>query len=497
MTSKVGILFTAGLALLAVSLSLAWWEPLLAPLAPLLALFAALLLWSPEWGAILILCSLYNPLVAYTRLGQEEWSLLLTYLLAAATVAVLLIRPARKGFFQRTWFPFWLLGLFSATVVLAALVGLGRGNPIHYVLSDLSQMGEFALVFLVALELGFRTSSVGKVLAVPLLVFAATLAWEQALYWLVAGGFLAAAPWGGGIRTALLAEGRTLAAFSPAPALVLPMIASVFIFGRRTLPIWVRTTILLCLPMGVLSVVFSFKRSVWIAEAAGFAMLFLMALKLWGIKRAGRYGFAVGSGVLMALAFLALVRIDDRSLLSLAISRLEYTFVQIEGSLPGVESRASELSATLEGLKSSPLLGRGLGALYVGYSRGNVQEKHFMHNTFLSLLYRMGVFGLLMVTGLMFVFLVVVWNRLSRAERGFGKALASGALASLVVMVLLAVTTGTLFTHPYAAYAGFLCAWAYSFSASPRAIATLRPALAPALDAAGGEDWGTGVEGLT
>jgi len=484
---------------LVVSLVVAVLPPAKAILASVPLLMAALfvlLLPRPTWALVLLLASFYNPAVTFARLNLSIWSYAVTFGLFATASAVLLLR--RRGTFPRSWRTAgFALTILTIVTCMAALNGLWHGNDLQYIISDTAQVLELAGFCWLTMALLWHFGGVRLLLGALLPIFLVTAAWEQFLYQVQDTPLLRALYSAPALRTTTLGNGFVLAAFNPAPAIYLPVLAAVLLLARRHLPRWARVCLYLALVFAMMSVAQSFKRSVWLAEAVAVVIILALSTRVLPLARVAR--LALGS-VLMGgvmVGALGLIPRGGTSLLHLIGDRIAYTSVQFETKAnPGIESRRSEYTVVGKGLEQSPILGAGLGAKYIGHvPEGGLAKKHFMHNTFLAVTFRMGVVGLSALLATLAVLVLTPLGRLRSMKDPLETALVIGSLASVSMLALQALTTGTLLSHPFAAYGGFLLGLTHylvSRSSAPSRSGQGHPAYALSTASVVSEGRGTG-----
>lgn len=420
------------------------------------ALAVGILLVAPEWGLILLLISFYNPMVSFTRLNLERWSYVATFLLISVTAVVLVVR-SRSLPLGRVRPSSLLLSFFCAAGLASALYGFVRGNPASYVVSDFLQVVELVPVYWLTVAILKRTGRTKRILVATFLVFLVTVAWELTLYSLSSMGH---GPVLGPARTlqvAALENERVLSGFSMAPTLFFPPLFAVALLGGASITPKARILVGLGAVLAALSIAVSFKRTVWLSEAVAVVVVFLLMSRLTSFRSQMRYGASLLAAGLLGLGLLSVVPVGKQSMLSLMVARAEYTVTQIlDGGNRGIESRKLEYVVAASSLRDAPLAGHGLGAQYVGFHRGRIEEKHFFHNTYIALVYRSGLLGLGLFVVALGTLLWRILRRLRWVETPLDQALLVGGIATVVAVLVQGITMGDLLTHPIAAYVGFL-----------------------------------------
>lgn len=409
---------------------------------------------SPIWGLILLLVSFYNPVVAYSRLALEPWSYAVTFGLLAICSVVLLVKPRRP--LPEGWRA-TALGLFavSAMLLLSAFHGLLAGNSPFQVASDLLQGSELFLAFGVTALLLWSHGGAGRLVRVVYAVFMVSLVWELTVY--AFGGFGLVPERISALSQANLGGGGVLAGVSLPPAILFPVLFGAYFYGREVMKRPVLISIVLALGLSTLSIILTFKRSVWVAEV--FAVLGILGVGLF--LRPLRFAMRIlGQGVLIGVVVLiavSFIEIDGTPLGEFVVRRVEFTVDQLHSSSgQGLETRRFEYVIVGNEVKDSLAFGRGLGREFYGYVRGKPGTKHYLHNTYLALLHRSGLVGLALVLGTLALISGQILRRLRRVRTPLEQGIALGCLASFGSLAVQAVTTGRLLTHPVAAYVGFL-----------------------------------------
>jgi O-antigen ligase len=408
---------------------------------------------APAWCFTALLASLYNPAFVFLRLNRYEWSFALTFLLIGlSSVSV----RRRYGTWLST--PRLLrLALLTWAVAagIATINGLLSGNRPYRVAADLAQFLEFGLLVWIAYEVLSRQSQLIVVLRNALVILLAGLCTERVIFALRDWEAIGHWPHVQNIQKAVVSGGRVDAIYSPAPAIVLPVLLA---FALVTLKEFRRGPFVLLSAGGILatlSVLLSFKRTLWAAQVVAVGVVALAAIDRRWRRRALFLGPIAALLVSLGLASLLVVLDVDPDRIPL-VNRVTYTVEQFRSNSPGVQSRALEYRVTADNLAERPVLGRGFGALYFGLKRGEWEHKHFLHNTWLAVLLRMGLMGFTLVgvfALLIARFLAQGWKNSRNASE---KALVYGALAAIAGLLVQSLTMGTLLTHPVTAWAGAL-----------------------------------------
>lgn len=433
---------------------------------PLLsAIGCALFFAAPYWGLVVLLLSFYNPAVAFLRLNIEVWSYVLTLGLFGATALAFLLQR-RRGLPSSWRGVKAALCALGAVILVAGLYGFFRGNAVRYVVSDLIQNLELVGFFWLTAALLLHYGRLRFILATILVVALVTLAWEQILYFTEGSAFFRLLPQSEALYPAVLGGRHVLAGSSRAPAVLLPIVVSVLLLGWRVVSPWWRACLLGCLGLSAFSVALSFKRTIWGAEILALLVVFVLAFRVLPLVKILRLAILAIAAAGVFVSVLAFTSWNGSSLLSQIRARAAYTITQLQDQTnPGVESRRSEYMVVLHELQEAPFLGKGLGAEYRGHTPGHkLAEKHFMHNTFLAIAFRMGGVGLVVFLAALAYFVLLPVRRLDRRMDRLDQALVIGSLASFCMMAAQGLTMGTFLSHPVSAYGGFFLGMAHYLS---------------------------------
>lgn len=434
-------------------------------------------------GAVGMLAMLLLSLLTYTRplitltaglvFMTSPMSLVLS-LQWSAFISAFLLSGAFLGFLLRTprgaitSDPLLVpIALFTSYAILSAAYGVILRNDIGYLLGDVFQIIEFATVYFLVSQLLNHRNKIYLLLKVLLASMLITILVELFLSALgpAAGDLLPS--WDGSFISGELIRTIDIDATILFAVLInlYPVAAS-----RRQ-----RWWICVALVPTVANIVFSLSRGLWLCALVSIIVsAVLLARKA---RKRVLVGFAVAGVAVTMIA--AGWRINsgsesdsDISLLSVLEERVFYGADQIAAGLAGTESMATRrfLEVAIVGPQvfAQPWIGHGLGATYVigGYAvldsgTEKLIDHHFIHNLYLVTAFRMGIIGLSLLLGVVFLY----FRRILRGTRimpvGISRALVTGFVAIIVGQLFLSITQPTIIDHPTGAL--IACAMAMSF----------------------------------
>jgi hypothetical protein len=397
----------------------------------------------------------YNPAGLFIRANLSAGSHIATWSFAAgASAGIAILWAARRWSIPwhlvRIWAPY--LGV----LMVAAAAGVASGNRLVYVVADFSQYSEMAVFALIVAALLANHSTTIRTVATVFAVMMATFLLEILIVVLAGTGVLTGLSGVWGVFVPDVGEIDLLRPPAVVPAAMLPICLAVLLHrpARRTQAR--RALVWIGLALFTIGVVASLKRSLWVGAASGMVLVFL---QLWrDIPRrqilrivAGLAVFAIVMGVISAAPIFS-----GSTATELVTGRLKHALVQFEDEENiGRVSRLHEYRVVRDAIADRPVLGSGLGGFYFGYRRGDLDDKHFFHNSLLGLTYRTGVPGLLAFGVALGG--TIVWSlRRSRGTppESVARYLVPGMVASIAVLIAASMTSGVLFTHPYAGLIG-------------------------------------------
>lgn len=422
---------------------------------PVLLLCLLMILAEPSWGLVALLLFFYNPATIYTLLNVSEWSYFLTFGICGGMAFSLAIGSMKSVVSQPypTWWRRIYLALFVyvMSAALSALYGLLIGNELRYVVSDFLQLFEFAVLYWLTTQILWRSGRVWRIVTWAFVFFLLTLLWELAVYYGVAPPL----SWGTTASFEASVGGELVGrGISNAPFLFFPVILAVVLIAGARISSKVRLLLYLSLFLAGLSVLLSFTRSFWMGLLVASFFLLFAGRKLNKAKVLLRFAVVL----LVAIVILSLVPLQGKSLSNWLVSRMAYTLPQIaDESNLGRASRLLEYDTAWNVMQTSPILGAGLGSKYVGYIAGvgQLALKHYMHNFYLAVIFRMGVIGLATVGWCLTMIFLAILRRIRDIRDVKERSLVVGLLASFLALAVQAVTFRSLLSHPLSAYVGF------------------------------------------
>ncbi|HET6567752.1 MAG TPA: O-antigen ligase family protein [Rhodothermales bacterium] len=204
-----------------------------------------------------------------------------------------------------------------------------------------------------------------------------------------------------------------------------------------------RLTLLAFFLLAFLGLILTLSRGYWVAFAVGAMGLFLIVEKRQKRRMILFALYGAAGMILIGTVFFG-------DLMSTVLSGLQTRFTSIGTSTtqdPSVINRLLEAKAVWTWIATNPIMGYGLGVPYHFYDMNYdfTMVRSFMHNAYLSLWYRFGIFGLLLV---LYFWATVIFRgvqafRIRHAERLVRVCgLAAGC-------ALLAFTVSALTSNPF------------------------------------------------
>jgi len=369
--------------------------------------------------------------------------------LLAGTIAPLLARP---GFRLRAARDTLLLAMaaLSTAWLITALVGVLRGNPLRYVITDLIPVAEIVLAYLAASRL-YRRPSQLRLLA---LVATSSLAVTA----VVRLGFYPFGTRGYGVTQQGIGSHVLPRLFLVQPFAWMAPLCGVYALTARAR----RSRLvgfLLALLFGT-CVLVSFERGTWVMLAC--ATLPVLGVLLW--KRP-RVAVAAGTAVAVLSIGLAVVGEGSYNTIVLVAQRLAYTRTQVfDPNEPLQNKRSDEARSLAREIRDHPSywpIGAGLGATYVGPTgfrnigyKESFKPKHYAFNTYLAVALRSGVLGLIALAVVIVGMLRVAWLA-ARSTRARSLSLAGATVfGGTVALVGISIVDPEILIHPLAVYLG-------------------------------------------
>lgn len=186
------------------------------------------------------------------------------------------------------------------------------------------------------------------------------------------------------------------------------------------------------------SLILTFSRGYWIAIVLGFLLIFFLVEKSEKL-RMFRY-VAASTGV---ASFLVVFLFSDFPKFLFDAIYTRFLSVGNIVSDPSVQNRLHESTAVIAHIASNPIVGRGLGTLfrYQNVLLERTYEGWYVHNAYLFLWFKVGLFGLI-------TFMASYLLRLRQNLEAFRKqhnparrAMLLGCFAILAVMIPLSITS--------------------------------------------------------
>ncbi len=182
------------------------------------------------------------------------------------------------------------------------------------------------------------------------------------------------------------------------------------------------------------SLIFTQSRTFWVAFVFGVGVVFLIVEARY--KR--RVIILMGAGVVSFLAAGVLFFGDMLGLILGALVDRMATIGSAAESDISLRSRGYEALAALEHIRSNPILGHGVGVSFEFFDiiEKVVKERTFIHNAYVSLLYRFGMIGLVLMGT--FWFLAIKRSvRVARAASSSRMARTGGLIAAVTLIAFI------------------------------------------------------------
>jgi len=425
-----------------------------------LVLLAALLL-PPSLPLILTIVLLESPFAldtdnnratAYIAGGLLVWTALASF--------VSVSRPRETGsnpLLGKVWF-------LAAYGIASALRGVWLGNPREYVVGDLFQIEEFAIVFILVTRLVVDDGTLRRLMACALGSTFLTVVWQLAAYTTGRSANQNLPIWEGDNFNGALPRTIDLNGFFVLVTLL--TLYSAIKFSR------LRTLISLLLIPTVANLLFSFTRGVWLASSL--AVVVCVCLLHRAQRRELLQAIALAALCLTLLA--GIWRLGsgttNASLLDAMQDRLSFGVTQVQEGFSGsvaVETRRFvEITTIAPQILSSPLFGKGLGGLYwidalafINEQDLGIVDYHYMHNLYLLVGFRLGLVGLVTLLWVLYSYFRESIRTYGRMPAGLRKALAAGLIAGVAGEAVLSMTSPTIVNHPTSAL--IACVMALTF----------------------------------
>jgi O-Antigen ligase len=300
----------------------------------------------------------------------------------------------------------WQTAVLCLTIACSVLVGQFNGADLHYTLRELHCLVYYPLAFFLAVRAFRRPEAIPRFLiasAVILAISCIATIWQLLLLSRFQFMTHAGAAFG-------LALDETLDAKSIRPPsqwlflVFILMAVSTYHLWRRH-----RRAIIVLMVLDIFCIFIGYSRTIFVAIAGG-----LLALGVTRSANAGAFIKKVSKGGVIALLILVMLRFviseiapgywsafEERVVSSFTASALDSDEPWVVGS------RLYETEMAINHIENHPILGIGIGTPYrdillFEYTQAEVAEnpddgRHFIHNTYLYILMKCGIPGVLAV----------------------------------------------------------------------------------------------------
>lgn len=425
----------------------AWF--LIVGLGPLMLLTALLL--PPNLPLILTMVFLESPFALNTDNNRSAACIaagLMFWTVLASFISV--SRPREAGsnpLMGKVWF-------LAAYGIVSAVRGVWLGNPREYVVGDLFQIEEFAIVFILVTRLVVDERTLRRVIAWALGSTFVTAVWQLAAYNTGRNASPNLPIWEGSDFNGALP--RTIDLNALLVLLALLSFYSVINSPGQRILIW-----LLLIPTSA-NLLLSFTRGIWVATlvaAAVCASLLDRAARSRLLKLATVAAFCL---TLLAALWRMGSGPTNTSLLDAMQDRLSFGVTQMQegfgGSVAVETRRFVEITTIAPQILNSPLLGKGLGGLYwidalafINQQDLGIVDFHYMHNLYLLVGFRLGLVGLVTLLWILYSYFRKSIRGYRRMPAGLRKALVAGLIAGVAGEAALSMTSPTILNHPTSA----------------------------------------------
>jgi len=419
-------------------------------LLPLLAALLAALLFKPRLLLYVLLlfpllvaevsndtlfASSRTPVYAYKLFGLAN---VYDFLFFALVAVWLLgrIRDRRLRFDRPFDLP--LLGFLAVTTVALVSGLLFHFEERRLIFFEFINITRFAWIYFLTLDLFLDLKDYRRLLKFWFLCAAAV-------------GFMGLFRFLSGAGVDLYGEGHNLIFVDPGfnALLLTGVLAVVGLWGVRSRGGVAWRYWLLLLP-ALVSLIFSYRRGIWLGTLTGAALLWLLA------KSGDRWKVALNTAMLTLLAVLFIFSLQPFQ--PKVAKSLEYGLTRVQ-SISELETDASNIYRVVdmqnawESIRHYPLLGLGLGGYYAilyGHESNHAYRvaklNNVSHNTYLFLWMKMGLFSLACFLWLMIAAVRLGCHGLQGSWSGFQRQAGAFSL-SLLVTFLLVLVTGPLLLY--------------------------------------------------
>ncbi len=323
----------------------------------------------------------------------------------------------------------------AGVLVMAAAVAIAHHNSPFLVVDDAFQIAELLMAFWVIAvfvrsrrDMLFIISFLGVMIVADILVdFATSGVWEA-----LRGhaSFLRIEPYG--IRVL--------------PGLALPVGVAALATARGRKRWMMGAAVALLFVWTAMSL----TRGLWVGVAAALLAMLLVATPDLRRRLLAVFGLGLLAAVLIAVPVIAAVHAVDSHFFDYAVFRVTFTPQQLFAPVGPIQARRQvESAAVIQEILRSPVLGAGLGAEYIGPTGDRLANyyigpRHFIHDSYLAIWFRMGIGGLIAIVWLAGKYLVVA----ARRHRTSGDWMPLGLACSYLAILVYSVTADSVFRHP-------------------------------------------------
>jgi len=388
--------------------------------------------------------------------------------LVAASVVASLVAPAeQRAWLTRTSIGLALLAWLAAIVMAFVLGALGDVNREFWI-----RESGWMFFFAAALPFGTMLRDRADIDRLLVTTCAGVAALQAYAFWtLVTGTRYTRTDVYEGVQSFFRAP------YSCGSLFVMYLAAAALLYRASNNTLTRRAAILLFAAVALLAggLLASMVRSLWIAGAVGMLLVGYFAPR---DRRTMRAIAAVSAGAVLAVAVVAAVdRLSPESSGNWTGSAI--TFLQDLGSKDSTSrvTREIEWAHAIDVWKTSPIVGLGFGYAYPQRGLEQIPEEvrpepFYMHNSYLNILAKSGLAGLL-------AFLALIWA-IGRTAHGIlrrpdadthDRVIATALLAGLIAVALLTTTMPVLTGGDSAAYLGLLAGLTAALQRSARPIA--------------------------
>jgi hypothetical protein len=390
-----------------------------------------------EKGVLLTLamaCLLAHEMGRRVIKTEEAMPLIVAFLFLASRANL------RSGFPHATWTERWILILLSAALV-GAVRGLVAGNPAANVLDEFALFLDFALAILI-IRRGISDR------------------WSRCLVWILVGCTVLVST--NYLRVFVIGGGHTRAVSDQQHLLniAIPVLFALLILADNARQKLVAAALLV--PM-IPATYVTQTRALWLYIPLSLVLLTVLLTVHRYIRARSLATLAVGVGLVLAaiLGYTALTRGAESGHRAIAVRAESLKNLSSDLSLA---ERIDLAFQAYSRVSRQPLLGTGLGD-HLRYRIIQVNEPlYFMDFSYMWVLWKMGIMGLIPLLGLYFVFLKRTWFVYRHTTDQFQRAAASGIFVAFIGLMITGFESGILiiyrFNLVWAVLMGLMECWA-------------------------------------